>query len=264
MGKALEIIAGIATAPGATVTAMVAQNAQSFTVRNFDNDKKAFLIGAWCDNQAIGLFQIRSPKLHDNVRGIRWNVPAGIVHNLIPDYIDQTLYAQDTLIVENTGSATAGDIQTAVLAVYYEDLPGAQARLFTLDEVNARLVNIFNVQCSIVAAAGGGFTGSQAINASIDLFKGNTDYAILGYIVDVECAAVGMVGPDWANLRIGGPGDNDPQIDTARWFINLSNKVGEGCIPVFNSANKTGTFISVATDENVGTFQVTLICAELK
>jgi len=50
----------------------------------------------------------------------------------------------------------------------------------------------------------------------------------------------------------------------SQWFMVLSRLHGEPMVPVFNSGNKQNCFIGVATDENAGTFVVTLHLALLK
>lgn len=262
MGRALEVIAGSATAPGATLTAMTAFAGNTYTVRSFPFESRAELLQAWADAQAAGTFRVRSPRLHDNVQGLRFDTQAGVVHPLLPYVARQPLFPQDQLTAEIAGSATAGDAEVGVLLVYYEDLPGIDARLFNVDEVLARVVNIVPVFNSISKGASIGYSGEEAIDEN-DLLKANTEYAILGGYVDTEVAVVRIRGPETGNLGLGFPGDTDVDHVTANWFAWLSMQSGLPCVPVFNAANRDNTLIDVGGDENSATVGVTTILAEL-
>lgn len=263
MGRALEIVTGFVTAPSTTFTAWTLASGNSLTVRNSDIAKLTALVQAWADNQAAGNLRIRSPRLHDNVQGIRAAVVASEVQPLLPFGNPQRLIPQDTLIAEQTGSAVAGDIETGAFLVYYEDLPGIEARLFTHAEVLPRIRHIFTVENTLSLGTAGGYSGEEAINAEFDLFKANTDYALLGYLVSAECAVVRWRGADTGNLGVGGPGTETDRWLTAEWFVRLSKHYGLPLIPVFNAANKQGILIDGAQDENGTDVTVTSIFAEL-
>lgn len=263
MGAALELLAGFVTAPSTTFTALTMGSGNSATIRNSPDGKKIALLQAWADNQGAGNFRIRSPKLHDNVQGIRLGVVLSEVLPLIPGGIMQKLYSQDVLTLELTGSATAADIESAALLVYYEDLPGIAARLITVDDLMKRMVHIFTVENSLALGTAGGYSGEEALNAEFDQFKANTDYALIGYLCSAECAAVRWRGSDTGNLGVGGPGTETMRHLTARWFVHLSEKHNLPLIPVFNSANKAGVLIDGVQDENGTDVIVTTIMAEL-
>ena len=71
MPRGLELVTGRVTAPGATTTALTANSGNSFAIRSALPNTPIWLLQAWGDFQAVGFVQIRSPRLHDNVRGIR-------------------------------------------------------------------------------------------------------------------------------------------------------------------------------------------------
>jgi len=213
-------------------------------------DKMVRLVQAWADNQTAGVLRIRSPKLHDNVQGIRYKVTASDTVPLLPWGAPQRLYPTDVLSADLTGSATAGDIESAALLIQYDDLPGVAGRFITHDEVNKRSVNVLTVENTIATGTAGGWSGSEAINAEFDLFKANTDYALIGYVVDTECLAIGWRGADTGNLRVGGPGHETLRHVTADWFMRLSRGYGVPAVPVFNSLNKAGISVDAAQDEN--------------
>lgn len=263
MGRALQVISGFVTAPGATFTAWTLAAGDSLAVRNCPFEAKVQLLSAWADNQAAGALRVRSPKLHDNVQGLRMNVVASVVQPLIPDAFIQRLWPQDQLVVEQTGSAVAADIESGALLVYYEDLPGAEGRFIDVETLRERMVNVVGVENTLALGVAGGYSGEEAINAEFDLLKANTDYALMGYLVSAECATVGWRGVDTGNLRVAGPGCDDVKDVTRNWFVNLSTCFKLPLIPVFNAANKAGFLVDGVQDENGVDVTVVSLLAEL-
>src|SRR5260370_5930365 len=206
MGAGLELIAGQATAPSATFTALTMNSGNSLAIRNAALTADIRLIQMWAKHQAAGVFRIRSPKLHDNVQGIRMRNPAALAIEMLPWDIFQKLIAQDTLVAEITGSAVGGQFEQGALLVYYSDLPGQAARLTNVADIQRRGVNIFTQEVTLTPGAGGGYSGAVAINANFDFMKANTDYALLGYRVDTRCTVVPLTGLHTATFAVGGPG----------------------------------------------------------
>ncbi len=235
----------------------------SLTVRNAPLDSAVTLLSVWALNQVVGTLRVRSPKLHDNVQGIRLDVTAGDAKPLLPWGVGQKLSPQDVLIAEITGSAVAGDIEQAAMLIYYSNLPGADARLASIEDVMRRGVNIVPVENTITNGVAGGWSAEEAINAEFDLLKANTDYALVGYLIDAECAAVRWRGADTANLGVGGPGDELNRGQTSDWFIRLSRAFNLPLIPVFNSANKGGILVDIADDENATAHTITSLFVEI-
>lgn len=263
MGAAMELLTGFATAPSTTYTALTMAAGNSNTIRNADLSKAVRLLSTWVDVQGAGNWRIRSPKLHDNVQGINFNTTIGDTTPLLPMHAPQRLYPQDVLTLELTGSATGGDIETACLLVHYEDLPGNAARLVGPDEIMRRGVNYVTVNNTLALGTAGGYSGEEAINAETDLLKANTDYALLGYVVSAECAAVRWRGADTSNLGVGGPGNETLRQVTCEWFLRLSRLYNLQLIPVFNSANRGGILVDGAQDENGTDVTVSSIFVEL-
>jgi len=195
---------------------------------------------------------------------MRFDALASIVKPIMPWGIPQGLYSQDTLTVELSGSAVAGDIETACLLIYYEDLPGIAGRFIDRKTLQSRMVNIMTVENTLSLGIAGGWSGAEAINAEYDLFEANTDYALMGYLVSAECAAVRWRGSDTGNIGVGGPGDDSDQYLTSSWFVRLSEQYGLPLIPVFNSANKASIYVEGAQDENGVDVTVSSIFAQLK
>lgn len=263
MGQGLELITGYTAAPGATVTALTVSAGNSFTVRNARLDSKVRLLQAWAKSQTAGILRIRSPNLHDGVQGIRLNTVVSEVKPLLPYQLAQPLVPQDDLTVEMTGSVVGGDLEWGALLVHYEDLPGIEGRYIDAPTLMQRMVNIFTVSNAITAGAGGSYTGEEAITAEYDQWKAGRDYALLGYLVTAECAAVRWRGVDTGNLGVGGPGDELGADVTRSWFVDLARKHGAKMIPVFNAANKDGILVDVAQDEDATAVTVTTILGEL-
>lgn len=263
MGKALEVVTGFVTAPGTTLTAWTLAAGNTLTVRNAALTTEILLLQMWADNQGAGTLRVRSPKLHDNVQGIRMDITVSDVSPLLPMGTKQKLFPQDQLVAEQSGSATAGDIETGALLLYYADLPGSDARFIDADELARRAVQFVTVENTLALGTAGGYSGEEAINAEFDVLKANTDYAIIGYLANTECAVIRYRGIDTGNLGVGGPGNETLRHVTAEWFKRLSMATGLTCIPVFNSANKAGLLIDGAQDENGADPTVTTILAEL-
>ena len=260
---AMELLTGYVTAPGSTLTALTMASGNSLTIRNTDEQADIRLLQAWVDSQTAGVLRIRSPQMHDNVQNMRFTTVAGEVDPILPRGFTQKLQTQDTLVVELSGSGTAGDIETACLLVYYDSLPGIEGRFFDAAAVKGAMKNIVTVENTLSLGTGGGYSGEEAINAEYDLFKADTDYAILGYIVSAECAAIRYRGPDFGNLGVGGPGNEVDRQTTSRWFVTLSEENELPLIPVFNSANKNSILIDGVQDENGTDVTVQTILAEL-
>ncbi len=263
MGKALELLTGIVTAAGGATVDLTMASGNSLTVRNASPGSSIRLLNMWADVQTVADVRIRSPQLHDNVQGIHFRVPVGDVEPLLPFEQVQHLVPQDTLQVDINDASGAGVIDTACMLVQYDDLPGVSGIFLTSDEVKSRMKNVVTITNSVLSTAVGNYTGQQAINTTNDLLRANTEYAILGYQVNLQCAAVRWLSSDFGNLGVGGPGSTTEKVLTGKWFMNMSDMTGLPLIPVFNSANAASVLIDIATDENIITVIVDTIVAQL-
>lgn len=263
-GVAMELLSGFVTAPGATQTNLTMATGDSLAIRaTTANDKLVQLLQIWADNQTAGILRVKSPRMHDNVQGIRVRTGASETKPRLPWSVPQRLYSQDVLTVDLSGSAVGGDIESAALLLWYEDLGGVSQSLIGLDELYKRGVNEMGQEIQITAGTTGGWSGSRAINADFDNFKADTFYALVGYQTDVEVAAVGFKGADTGNLRVGGPGDELAAQITGEWFIRLTRFYGKPLIPVFKSQNKAGITVEVVNDENAASPKITAHLIEL-
>jgi hypothetical protein len=263
MGPALELISGLVTAPGATLTPLTMASGNSATVRNTSSTALIAMLNTWAMTSAAGIWVIKSPKLHDNVQGIRNTIRSADVSQKWVNGLWQKLYPQDNLTLLLSGSAVGGHIEQAQALIYYNNLDGVNARFINPSTLLSRTVNVWTTEIAITPGSAGGWSGQVAINSLFDNFKANTDYALVGYTVDVICAAVQFLGPDFGNLGLGGPGLAADQRVTERWFFDLSQTLNIPLIPVFNSANKNGTLVAIAQDQGGAAVNVTAYLHEL-
>ena len=263
MGKALQVLSGFVTAPSTTYTAWTMGSGDTLSVRSCPEGAKIHLLNMWADNQAAGFLRVRSALLHDNVIGMTAGIVASEVYPLMSSGLGQNLKSQDLLTVEQTGSATGGDIESGSLLVYYEDASGAAARLARYQDIAGRIESYMLVTNTLASGTAGGYSGEEAINAEVDQWKANRDYALLGYLNGAECCTIGWRGPDTSNFRVGGPGMENNRNLTRNWFIELSMATGLATIPIINSANKAATLIDCTQDENGADPIVTSIFALL-
>lgn len=260
MPPALDTVTSTGTAIGATIAATTINSGDSFTIKNAPLNSDVWLLNFWADVQAAGSVRIRSPKLHDNVDGIRSRTIVAGLEPLLPWGAPQRLYPQDTEIVELAGSAVAGDVESVTQLIYYADLPGQAGRFVGPDQLKQRTKQLLGVRLAITVGSTAAYTGARAINADVDLLQANQDYALLGLTSDIRVGAICLRGPDTGNLRVSVPGSSLALGALSRWdtwFRTLSLAYGLPLIPVINSANKGATLIDVVGDENGGTANVT-------
>ena len=263
--SALRTIAGFVTAPSTTETALTMATGDSLTIIN--SPRPVWLVSAWCDAQTAGLFHLTAPRgTHDNNQGIRLQNFASEVYPLLSPPFTPMFLAQDTITAKLTGSGTAGDIETGVLQFFYEDLPGANARLIDYGKLMRCMEPGFLMTGENTLALGtaGGYSGEEALNADFDQFRGNRDYALLGINTNVECAMIGLRGPDTGYNRIGFPGNDTNKSLTRNFLVVLSRAIGRPTIPVINAANKAATLVDGVQDENGADPTVTWFFAMLK
>jgi hypothetical protein len=267
MAGALEVISGSVTGVGATFTAWTVNAGNSLAIRSAPLTSNVWLMEKWAYNDtAAGVLRIRSPRLHDNVQGIRTRIVNNDTEPLLSGLADwgwrQKLVPQDILIAEQTGSGA--NIDTGHLLVYYENLPGISARFIDNPTLIANGVNRIGQEVSVTTtAASAAYTGQVAINVTNDNFKANTDYALLGAMVDTRVGCVRIQGADVGNLGIGIPGEPTQRHLMSNYFQRLSDIYSVPLIPVFNSANKTAILVDATGHTAAITTVVTFYMVEL-
>lgn len=256
-----EIVTATATAPS-TGAAAAAVTGDSLTVKNGKSKVRALAL--WATLQATaGFAQIASPSGHDTTRGHRVGVPASSTEQLLPLGVSMPLQAQEAMSVQLAGSATAGDVEQWSALVAYDDLPGVNARLMKWGQFKSQVEKLTTIEASITSAAGPGYSGEETIDTDSNLLMANRDYAVLGMSCRTRVHAITLIGPDTSNTRIGCPGT--ARLDeTNQFFGLLARAFDDAVIPIINSGNRSSTKVGVHTDENAGTFVVTLHLGLLK
>lgn len=244
MGAVMEAVGFAYLAPTTATAAyqpLVALSGGSATVRSFGPNAKCLLLDILEQQTTINAMRVRSPLLHDVSQGIRILPPESPVEFSLPDNWAEQLHSQDALAVEvNDQTANAG--YAVALLVYYTDLPGGSARLFMPGDVLPRGVHLKPLEVTITPVAR---TWTDAlITTTESLLKANTDYAVLGVMVNNPCAAVSVYGADTSNFRVAAPGVARTD-ETANFFVDLSMASGYPCIPVINAANAGTTNVGV-------------------
>lgn len=250
---------------GGAFEALAAASGDSLAVPNFAAGTRGWLLEAWgADSANAADFDIRSPDFHDNTRGIRMaydiKPAAGDPQLLLPSLIRQQLYASDVLIAEVNATAT-NNVGLGWLA-YFENLPGADQRLYSWAEVDARSVDMVGIFVNPTAGAAGDFGVTRALNADDDRLIANTDYAILGATSQVRSCTLGITAPETSGRRVTMPLLTQEQL-SADWFVQLAAKYQLPLIPVINSNNKGNINLQVADPNGATVPHVTIHLMEL-
>jgi len=253
---------GVTTAAGyGTWTAAAGMTGQSGTVRNTALGSKVNLEGMWADSAQATGFRVRSPRLHDNVRGIELDVPANTQVNALGWRPNTPLVPQDLLIVEASGAAA--DATGVFLQESYASLPGSDGNYATWAQIAPRVVDIMTQPYFAAAVAtANNWSAGAALNTSADLMKANTWYAWLGMVTSASFGAIAIQGPDTGGLKVGMPGGSNVW-ESREWFPEFDQFANEPAIPIINSANKAGTFIYLAYEGATVTANIDLLFAEL-
>jgi len=263
MGAALEQFSG-SNGNNAALTTITNNTGDTTTIRAItDPTKNIWLLSAWAMVEAAFIFEIHSPRMHDNVHGIRVRGPANNALAQWSLFAPTKLYTLDTLTVQLAGTSGAGSLSPMSLLVYYEDLPGIQARLTTPDDVKKRGLNLMAQEVVVTGAVTANYSTAVALNANFDFTKANTDYALLGFTVDINGGTICLRGADTGNLRVAAPGINTLPHVTSQWFHRLSQKTGFPLIPILNANNKAGILIDNLTTHTGGTFNIQVHLLEL-
>lgn len=259
MGLALDTVLASVTNDTALTDATVAPG-NSFTVRSFASTATAKMEGVFLKAAAAHSVQIKSPLLHDDVRGIEFTSAQSPMTYAFPAEIGQPLESQDTLsVLLSSGSA---DSTACAYTTYYTDLTGASSNLKNWSDLSASIEQIKPLEIDVTASGTIGTWNDTVITTTENLLKANRWYAVLGFVVDVNCLCVAFSGTDTSNLRVSGPGTVRTD-DTSDYFIRQSRLHGTPHIPVFNSANKDTTYVSVADNAASTAVKVQLVLALL-
>lgn len=261
MPYAHYLSSGFFTAGAAGTGVATPMSGDTFVVPNFISGK-GYLQEVWAEGASTDFIQIHSARMHDNNQGIRLRVPAVNIVPLLPYEMQQPLYSGDAPIVQIDETAAATG---AIATIYqFDDMPGVQPRLATWSDIAPRVVNISGVEVNVSAVAAiGQYSPGVAINSTFDNFQADADYALLGWETASSVLAVAVAGQDTGNLKMGGPGVNDPKV-TRDFFIKLGLGVGKPFIPIIAANNKGGTLVFQTDNSAAAAQRVTLIMAQLQ
>jgi hypothetical protein len=260
VGKALQVVSGRVTNPGATITALTVDTGDSFQIKNAVAGSVVQLMNVWAQEATVGIVRVRSPLMHDQAQAVRLRVTKS-AEPLLPYEETQPLQPQDVVTFELSGGGAETDCASMLL--FYASLGGADARLATWTAIAPLIVNTVGVEANLTTGATAGqYGGSQALNANFDILQRTKDYALLGYLCDTTVCTVGFTGPDTGNLRLGGPGIAEPII-TRDWFAINSYRTGLPLIPIINAANIGATLIDLVATQTATAVNVTALLAEL-
>ena len=259
MGAAIDTVAGFVTNAAALTNATVAPG-DTFTVRNFMSPATARLEAVILKGTVASTVRILSPLFHDPVRGLTFISAQAPTQITMPQDVGQPLQPNDALTMQLAGSGAASTV--GVFQHYYTDLPGVSARLHAWGDIVGLVKNIKPLEVDCVSSATIGTWSDTLITATETLLHANTDYAVLGFNLDVACAAIALKGTETGNLRIGAPGTvlQDTSVD---YFIGIDGERPGPHVPVINAANAGSTFVSVIDNAASTAVKVQLILAEL-
>ncbi len=262
MGLALDTISGRVDSVGATLTAVTNDTGDSNVVRNFGEGAAASIIDANALVETASVLQVRSPRMHDNLQDLRFQLATADSRSVWPLGAAQKLYAQDTLTIAMSSGAADQSIES--LYVFYSDLPGVNAELRTWEMIRSRIVNLVTVVVTLTTAATvGDYSAGVALNAGVtDILKANVNYAWLGAVTDTRIGRLCLRGADTGNLRTSVPGEVARSESRYR-NVKLSKETGLPTIPVINAANKASTFVDCTHVAAAATVIASLMFAEL-
>ena len=260
MGIAIDSPGFAATNPGATLTAATAASGDSGTVRVATSGSQVHLENLIRGGAATGEVAVRSPLLYDNVTAIRVGSSVSPQKWTIPHEQGQLLESGDTMAVLLTGGTAEVDL--AVLSIFYDNLPGAAARLHAWGDIAGSIVNFTTVKVSVTSPATAGTWLDTAITATQNNLKSGIDHAILGIITDTAIDVLAVKGAATNNFRVAQPGYIAVE-DTSDYYVRWSNDSGRPHIPVFNSTDAPNFFLSCMHHGTSVAFNAYLFLAQL-
>lgn len=265
MGLALDTVLvdlhNTATTAAALTNGTVTNSGDSLAVRSVKDTGKVTLENI-CLQGASPPRRVRvlSARLHDNVTGINLQALESPTEFLIAAEVEQTLYSSDTLQVQLDAAASSDTL--AALFLYYSDLPGVAANLYTWGQIQPRIIDIKPVEVDCTSSATIGAWVDTAINVTDNQLKANYEYAVLGFTESANMCCVAVKGPATGNLRIGCPAAS-PTLRLTDYFIFQSQQNNRPYIPVFNANDRAATYVSVAANTASVASNVIMICARL-
>ena len=238
----LAIGAGVRAAPAP----LKVGSGQSFNLRSQDVNSGLYLVDCFADFSTSSNAIIRSPRMHDNVNCIYLDLTSTDKLLNFQSGMLQPMIQQDNISYIGGIGGDAAKLDNLFTSFYYDNLTGAPGDFVTWDAVKSRIKNLISVPIVLTPSLTGDWGTELAINSSSDLFKANTDYAILGALSGGFSSVISVMGPCTGNVRYGIPSICEHGGNDSRYCVDLSIKSGLATIPIMSSADKNNTFISVA------------------
>lgn len=260
MGTAIDTVVFTATNPGSGGAAATANTGDSLTVRNFPNTAFARLDGLVRQGATEGFIEVKSPRMHDAVRGLHYISAETPTVFLLPRNTGQPVFPADTLTVNLSGGTA--EVDAGAWFAYYSDVTGIDTLVASWEAISGMVKNLTAIEVDVSAQATSGAWSDTVLTTTQNLLKANTYYALLGYITDTAALAIGLKGPETGNLRLCGPGPTS-SFPTHDYFIRMSDMHKAAYIPIFNANNRGNLFCSTALVSTSATPKIELICAEL-
>lgn len=244
MGKAVDTVLAFTTqgAAAAFPTALGAAPGDNLSVRSFDSSKRAFIQAVIYSAGGGQLARIQSPLMHDNVTGLTFQPGEVPSQFSLPGDLSVEIKPTDT--IQAYGALAAAGTAVMGLVNYYEDLDGADAKLYNWADLRGMVRYVKSIQVSLAAIAVGAWTDTLITNTENQLHA-DEYYAILGYGVDPAVDIVGFKGSATGNLRVCGPGPVST-LDISEYFIYMNERTKRPFVPVFNSNDRTAFYVSAA------------------
>jgi len=256
-----DLITATASLTGvAAFGGLVATAPDTLTVRNLGGETPGRLVGFGRKGATAGSVRLRSPYLHDPTNGIRGRVLAADPTSVLDYDGYQLLRPQDTLILESTGGAAA-EQESGWMLNYYPRLVGRDGRYITSKELAARRVELVTNEVAVTTGAAGVW-GSAALSAGTGEIKADADYAVIGWVTDVACTAVGISAPETGNFRTGGPGVTTKNF-TRSFFEDMGDNMGVPAVPVFNGSNLASVVVWAVDNTAALVVNVDLVLAHV-
>lgn len=260
MGRAVDTIAFAATNPGAGGAGAAAVAGDTLTVRAFAQGSAARLTEIWRQGATAGFVSVKSPLFHDNVRGLQFVTGESPARFAMPAEAAEPVQSGDALSVTISGGAA--EVDGGAIQILYDNLNGADARLYSWGDIQGNVDHIKFMEVDVTTAATAFLWADTLITATENLLQAGRRYAVLGYITDTNCLAVGLKGAETGNLRICGVGTNETD-DTSDYFIAQSRELGVPFIPVFSADNRGSLFASISHSAVGASIKLTYMLAML-
>ena len=246
----LEILTGYTTNVAGVNTRVTMFGEDSNVVRTGVKTENIILLDMWAMAQSdvYGVWNVRSPRMHDNVNGIQMPMSRERDDRLPLFPLYQRLITQDNLNIFMNTNVGEDEYANCHLLIYYEDLPSSQGNFITYEEAKNNLHQIMTLVHTITPTSHVDYSGGEVITTDQDEFDALKNYAFLGFKTydEVDVSALCLRGHNTGNLRIGQPCTDSCRFLNRPYFIDMAKKSGLPIIPVINAANKDNTFIDCA------------------